>query len=167
MSLDEQQNRLEAFVQDAQPLWSQFRGTLRVAIDASKFMDVMQRLKSSAGMDMLVDLTAVDLLEYGDQRDRFKVVYQLLNTESGERLEVSTHVNDPEPTLPSVYPLWKSADWMEREAYDMFGIIFSGHPNFKRLLLPDEFASFPLRKDYPLKGRGERHNFPVITRAES
>ena len=80
---------------------------------------------------------------------------------------MKTHLNLPEVELPSVYPLWKSADWMEREVYDMFGITFEGHPDLRRILMPDEFTAFPLRKDYPLKGRGERHNFPVITRAES
>ncbi len=80
---------------------------------------------------------------------------------------VKTHVNEPHLTLPSMVPIWFGADWLEREVYDMFGILFEGHPNMKRLLLPDEFESFPLRKDYPIKGRGERHNFPIITRAES
>ncbi|MBM3963802.1 MAG: NADH-quinone oxidoreductase subunit C [Planctomycetes bacterium] len=120
-----------------------------------------------AGMDQLIDITAVDLLEYPGAADRFEVVYLLLNTESGERLIVKTHINEPELKLPSAVPIWFGADWLEREVYDMFGIVFDGHPNFKRLLLPQEFESFPLRKDYPVKGRGERHNFPVITRAES
>jgi NADH-quinone oxidoreductase subunit C len=91
----------------------------------------------------------------------------LINTTTGERIIVKTHLNPPDLELPSVYPLWKSADWMEREVFDMFGIKFEGHPDLRRILMPDEFTAFPLRKDYPLKGRGERHNFPVITRAES
>ena len=147
--------------------WSEFRGDLRVVVPSAKLFEVLEKLKTSGAMDMLIDITAVDLLEYEGATDRFRVVYLLLNTDSSERLEVNTHVNDPEPTLPSVYSLWNAADWLERETYDMYGIIFSGHPNFKRLLLPQEFVSFPLRKDYPVKGRGERHNFPVITRAES
>ena len=86
---------------------------------------------------------------------------------TGERLVLKTFVNDPKPTLPSAYSLWKSADWLEREVFDMFGITFTGHPDLRRILTPDEFTANPLRKDYPLKGRGERHNFPVVTRAES
>jgi NADH-quinone oxidoreductase subunit C len=76
-------------------------------------------------------------------------------------------LNEPNLKLPSVYSLWKGADWMEREVYDMYGIRFENHPNLLRILMPQEFAAYPLRKDYPLRGRGERHNFPVITRAES
>ena len=108
----------------------------------------------------------VDYAKYPNAADRFGVVYLLLNTGSGERVIVKTALNEPEPTLPSVFALWKGADWMEREVFDMYGVIFEGHPNLRRILLPDEFTAFPLRKDYPLRGRGERHNFPLITRAE-
>ena len=146
--------------------WSEFRGQQRVVVPAAN-IEVALRACRDAGMDQLIDLTAVDLLEYPGATDRFEVVYLLLNTESGERLIVKTHLNEPELTIPSAVPIWLGADWLEREAYDMYGIVFSGHPNFKRLLLPQEFESFPLRKDYPVKGRGERHNFPIITRAES
>ncbi len=146
--------------------WSTFRDTLQLVIDEASLVSTMTRLRG-AGLNMLMDVTAVDLLEYFDSIDRYRVVYQLLDTELGSRLEVRTHVNDPEPVLPTMTTLWASADWMEREVYDMFGIKFDGHPNPKRLLLPEEFASFPLRKDYPVKGRGERHNFPVVTRSES
>ncbi len=95
------------------------------------------------------------------------MIYCLLNTNTGERLVVKTMVNDPEPTVPTVVDLWMSADWLEREVYDMFGINFAGHPDLRRLLMPPEYTAFPLRKDYPLRGLGERHNFPVIARAES
>jgi NADH-quinone oxidoreductase subunit C len=128
---------------------------------------ILSALRDEAGFDMLFELTAVDYLEYPGARDRFGVVYGLLAVESGERLIVKTHLNEPDLTLPSVTFLWDSANWMEREVYDMYGILFEGHPNLKRLLLPQEYTSFPLRKDYPVKGRGERHNFPLITRAES
>ena len=102
----------------------------------------------------------------GNAKDRYGVWYGLLNTTTGQRLWVKTLVNDPEPTVPSVYPLWRGADWMEREVYDMYGVVFDGHPDLRRILMPDEYTAFPLRKDYPMRGRGERHNFPVLTRAE-
>jgi NADH-quinone oxidoreductase subunit C len=148
-------------------LWSEFRNQQRLVIEASDLMQVLRCLKAEAHFDQLTDLTVVDHLEMEDAEHRFEVVYCLLDTESGQRLIVKTFLDEPDLTLPSATSLWFGADWLEREAYDMFGIEFAGHPNFKRLLLPQEFTSFPLRKDYPQQGRGERHNFPVITRAES
>ena len=143
---------------------SAFRDNRRVDVPAVKLFDLLSFLKSEQGFDMLVYLTAVDYLEYEGAADRFGVVYMLLNVGSGERLIVRSALNLPNPCLRSVYSLWLSADWMEREVFDMFGIEFDGHPDLRRILMPEEFAAFPLRKDYPLKGRGERHNFPVITR---
>jgi NADH-quinone oxidoreductase subunit C len=144
-----------------------FRDNRTFTVSAAQVYALLRCLKEEHGCDMLVDVTAVDYLEYPDAENRLGVIYLLLNTQTGERLNVKTFVNLPQPKLPSVYPLWRGADWTEREVYDMFGIVFEGHPDLRRILMPDEFAAFPLRKDYPLKGRGERHNFPVITRAES
>ena len=146
---------------------STFRDNRRWVVAADDVLAVLRHLRDEHGFDMLVDITAVDYLEAEDAADRYGVVYPLLNTATGERLIVKTFVNDPDPELPSVTQLWRAADWMEREVYDMFGIRFRGHPDPRRILMPEEFVDFPLRKDYPLKGRGERHNFPVITRAES
>jgi len=146
---------------------SSFRDNRRITVPASSLYPVLECLKNEQGFDMLVDVTAVDYLEYEGATDRFGVVYVLLDTAASQRLIVKTFVNPPQPELPSAYPLWKSADWLEREVYDMFGIVFRGHPDLRRILMPEEFTAFPLRKDYPLKGIGERHNFPVITRAES
>jgi NADH-quinone oxidoreductase subunit C len=146
---------------------STFRDNRRIVVPSNKVYFVLEFLWRDQGFDMLVEMTAVDYLEYPDATDRYGVVYCLLNTISGERLIVKTFLNPPELQLPSVYPLWRSADWLEREVYDMYGITFAGHPDLRRILMPEEFTAFPLRKDYPLKGRGERHNFPVITRAES
>jgi NADH-quinone oxidoreductase subunit C len=146
---------------------SEFRDNRRVTVDAAQVYELLECLQRECGFDMLVDLTAVDYLHYPDARDRFGVVYVLSNTRTGLRLVVKTHVNEPDPVLPSVYPLWKGADWMEREVFDMYGIVFDGHPDLRRVLMPEEFTAYPLRKDYPMRGRGERHNFPVITRAES
>lgn len=146
---------------------STFRDNHRITVPRDKLYPVLEFLCREQGFDMLVDLTAVDYLEYPGATDRFGVVYALLSTTSGERLIVKTFLNPPELQLPSVCTLWLAADWMEREVFDMFGITFDGHPDLRRILMPEEFTAFPLRKDYPLKGRGERHNFPVLTRAES
>jgi len=146
---------------------TEFRDNRRVLVKPDRLYAFLERLKNACGFDMLAELTAVDYLKYPDARDRFGVIYGLLNTISGERVYVKTYLNEPDLTIPSVFPLWKGADWLEREVYDMYGIVFAGHPDLRRILMPEEFTSFPLRKDYPLRGRGERHNFPVITRAES
>lgn len=146
---------------------SEFRDNKRVVIPAEKVYDSLKMLKEQAGFDMLADLGGIDYLGYPDATDRYCVVYSLTNTSTGERLFVKTFVNDPDPTLPSVVPLWAGANWMEREVFDMFGVNFTGHPDLRRILLPDEFAGHPLRKDYPLRGMGERHNFQTVLRSES
>jgi NADH-quinone oxidoreductase subunit C len=146
---------------------SEFLGQTRVVVPAESLYDVLEMLNKQRGFDMLVDITCVDYLRYRGAKDRFGLVYLLANTQSNERITLRTFVNDPEPAVPSVVGLWEGADWLEREVWDMFGIRFSGHPDLRRILLPEEFTAFPLRKDYPLQGRGERHNFPVIRRAES
>ena len=143
-----------------------FRDNVRLIVDEKVIAPVLSALRSE-GFDMLVDVTAVDYLDFPDATRRFGVVYALLCVASGERLIVKTHVDLPDPELPSVVSIWRSAEWLEREVFDMFGIRFAGHPDLRRILLPDEFTSFPLRKDYPVRGRGERHNFPVIARSES
>jgi NADH-quinone oxidoreductase subunit C len=147
--------------------WSEFQNQQRLVVPSDSLRDVLRCLCENAGYNQLTDITAVDNLELEGATDRFEVIYILLNVDSGERVIVKTYLNEPDLKLPSATSIWSGADWLEREVYDMFGIVFEGHPNFKRLLLPQEFASFPLRKDYPQQGRGERHNFPVITRADS
>lgn len=144
-----------------------FQDQLRLIVPPARLHEVLEHLKTTSGFDFLVDITAVDYLEYPDAVDRFGVIYCLLNTESGQRLIVKAYLNEPELTVKSVYDLWRGADWLEREVFDMFGIVFEGHPDLRRILMPEEFTAFPLRKDYPLRGYGERHNFPVITRSES
>jgi NADH-quinone oxidoreductase subunit C len=145
---------------------SEFRDNRRVIVAPAKVFAALGCLKQACGFDMLIDLTAVDYLHYPDARDRFGVVYALLNVNTGDRIYVKTVLNEPNLELPSAFSLWKGADWMEREVYDMYGIVFTEHPDLRRILMPEEFTAYPLRKDYPLRGRGERHNFPVLTRAE-
>lgn len=161
------QQRLDELLPNSTRQWSSFKGQDRLAISAEDSLNTLSILRDELGFDMLIDITAVDLLEYEGARNRFEVVYCLLKTESGDRLIVSMFIDEPDLEIASVWKLWKAADWLERELFDMFGITSKGHPNMRRLLLPEEFSAFPLRKDYPMQGRGERHNFPVITRADS
>jgi NADH-quinone oxidoreductase subunit C len=146
---------------------TEFRDNRRLHVAPARLLELLRLLKEEHGFDMLAELTAADYLKYPGAADRFGVVYVLLNTTSGERVVVKTLLNEPELTLPSAFSLWHGADWMEREVFDMYGIVFEGHPDLRRILMPEAFTSYPLRKDYPLRGHGERHNFPVITRAES
>jgi NADH-quinone oxidoreductase subunit C len=145
---------------------SQFRGETRVVVPKEVLQRVLTWLKEQ-GFDLLVDITCVDYLNYRDALDRFGLVYLLANTATNERITLRVFLNEPDLTVPSAVPLWEGANWLEREVYDMFGIVFEGHPDLRRILLPEAFTAYPLRKDYPLQGRGERHNFPVLTRSTS
>jgi NADH-quinone oxidoreductase subunit C len=145
---------------------SEFRDNFRIHVEPAHVHSVLEHLAHGLKFDMLVELGGADYLHFPGAKDRYGVWYCLLNMESGERVIVKTFTNDPDPKLPSVYSIWRGADWMEREVYDMYGVEFTGHPDLRRILMPDEFTSFPLRKDYPMRGRGERHNFQTITRAE-
>lgn len=143
---------------------SEFRGQTRVVVPRGNLLAVMSILRDERGFDFLVDITCVDYLHYRDAADRFGLVYLLASTATNERITVRVYLNEPDLVVPTVVPLWEGANWMEREVWDMFGITFAGHPDHRRILLPEEFTAHPLRKDYPLQGRGERHNFPVLTR---
>lgn len=148
---------------------SSFRGLTHIFVRPDRLIEVMTVLKDKASFQLCSDVGGVDYLGYpGRTGPRFEVVYVLVNLDLPERVIVRMGVADsPEPRVPTVTALWPGADWMEREVYDMYGIIFEGHPDLRRILMPDEFTAFPLRKDYPLRGRGERHNFPKLSRAES
>jgi NADH-quinone oxidoreductase subunit C len=146
----------------------EFRDNLRLYVDKAVVYTALDTLKAS-GFNLLSDLGATDYLKYPGRpaSPRFEVHYVLLDVSTGDRVVIKTGLDDPSPSLPSAFPLWQGADWMEREIFDMYGIRFDGHPDLRRILMPDEFTSYPLRKDYPLRGRGERHNFPRITREQS
>jgi NADH-quinone oxidoreductase subunit C len=150
---------------------STFQDNHRVILPAEKAFQILfpllKCLKEEHGFDMLAELGGIDYLNYPNATDRYGVIYGLTNTITGERVFVKAHTNDPDPELPSVTGLWKGAEWMEREVFDMYGVKFTGHPDLRRILMPHEFVGFPLRKDYPLRGYGERHNFPTVIRSES
>jgi NADH-quinone oxidoreductase subunit C len=146
---------------------SEFRGTTRVVIPAEQVYEILAYLKTAHGFDYLVEITCVDYLNYRDAKDRFGLVYVLTNVAENDRITLRAFVNEPDPKIASVVPLWEGANWLEREVYDMFGIVFEGHPDLRRILMPPEFTAWPLRKDYPLQGRGERHNFTPLRRAQA
>jgi len=149
---------------------SRFRDNLRLHVGADRLVGLIAAIRDECGFALLTEIGGVDYLGYPGRdagRPRFEVHYVLLNLDTNERLIVKVGVDDPDPTLPSLTSMWMGADWMEREVFDMFGVRFSGHPDLRRILMPEEFTAYPLRKDYPLRGRGERHNFPRLTRGES
>jgi NADH-quinone oxidoreductase subunit C len=147
---------------------SRFRDNLRLFVPPARLLELLGVLRNQCGFALLAELGAADYLGYpGAVRSRFEVHYVLLNLETSERIVVKAGVDEADPVLPSAVPLWPGANWMEREVFDMYGIRFTGHPDLRRILMPDEFTAFPLRKDYPLRGRGERHNFPRLTRGQS
>ena len=174
----------------------QFRNEIRFIVPPDRVHVFLEELKNRHGFDMLVDVTCVDYLDYpiaqresersreeGEGHllfhekstsfftkpffDRFGLVYVLADTTSNRRVVVRTFVGEDNPIISTVFDLWQSANWLEREVWDLFGIRFEGHPDLRRIVLPEAFESHPLRRDYPLQGLGERHNLPVISRKES
>lgn len=104
-------------------------------------------------MDHLADLTAVDYSAYaGDPGPRFEVVYNLISTVHRHRIRLKVRLPEEEPRIDSVSSIWQTANWHERETYDLMGIRFAGHPDLRRILLPEDWEGHPLRKEYPLKG---------------
>jgi len=146
---------------------SEFRNQTRLQLPAGQLLEIAGYLRDQHGFDLLVDITCVDYLHYRGATDRFGLVILLANTNESLRITLRIMINEPDLSVDSLTPLWHGANWLEREVWDMFGIHFEGHPDLRRILLPEEFTTHPLRKDYPLQGFGERHNFPVIRRAEA
>ncbi len=142
---------------------------LFVRVPPDRLLDVMHFLYEDqrCRFEQLCDLTCVDYLNFPKARDRYAVIYSLLSISKGHRLWVKCFVNDPKPEVESVTSIWWGADWLEREVYDMFGVKFKGHPDLRRILTWEGFKAHPLRKDYPLQGRGEREDFKVVSREEA
>jgi NADH-quinone oxidoreductase subunit C len=133
-----------------------YRGDETIVVDARKILDSLRALRDDEQLklDFLVDLTAVDYL---GRDPRFEVVYHLRSMATGERLRVKAALAEPEdgtnPEIDSIVPLWKVANWFEREVWDLYGIRFRGHPDLRRILMYEEFVGHPLRKDYPKERR--------------
>src|SRR5712675_579550 len=130
---------------------AQFRGEVTLTVgDAERIAEVCAFAKKDLGFDYLVDISSVD--NYGDD-PRFTVVYELYGYGHRCHLRLKTDVSEEVSELPTVTPVWKTADWHEREIYDMMGIRFRGHPDLRRILMWEGYPYFPLRKDFPLAGK--------------
>lgn len=139
------------------------KNDLVAVVRKNRLRDIFEFLKNDLGFEFLIDVCGVDrsklpsTLAKPDEA-RFEAVYQFYSLALNQRLRLRVRVPEGDVVLPSALPYWKSADWAEREAYDMFGFIFEGHPHLKRLLLFEEFEGHPLRKDYPM---ARRQKIPV------
>ncbi|SNB47590.1 NADH-quinone oxidoreductase subunit C [Geobacter sp. DSM 9736] len=125
------------------------RGDVIITIDKKDVVAVCRFLKESLQYNLLTDLTAVDYL---GADPRFMVVYNLYSIPNKDRLLVKAGVGEGECVIDSLTCLWNSANWLEREVYDLFGINFANHPDLRRILMTEDWVGHPLRKDYPLQG---------------
>jgi NADH-quinone oxidoreductase subunit C len=171
---------------DTKLLVSEFRDMVTVVVPRDRILDVSRFLRDDPQQryDMLFDLNGVDYLNFSGARHRFGVNYGLSSVEFNRRLWLKVFLDPERDTAPgidvrderaeadadpglkvdSVTGIWPGAEWMEREVYDMFGIVFVGHPDLRRIFTWNGFGSYPLRKDYPLRGVGERENYKIVTR---
>ena len=140
----------------------EWRGDLAIQIARHRLHDVCRYLHDTADLDFdyIVHVSSVD---WPDDTERFEVVYEFYSIRHRRRIRVKTRVPQEDCVVDSLTDIWKGAEFMEREVFDMMGIRFRNHPNLTRILLPDDFPEgYPLRKDYPLRGKGWRDNFSFI-----
>lgn len=135
---------------------------LQVEIRGANVLDVLGFLKNDERCDFsyLVDVGGVDYLKMPERPERFGINYIVQNMNNFLRVVVRAYVSEEDPEVETLSSLFGGANWLEREIYDLFGIYFKNHPDLRRILMPDDYDGHPLRKDYPLQGRGERENFP-------
>ncbi len=168
---------------------NEFRGMVTIIVPRERILEVGKFLRDDSRLrfDMLAELNGVDYLSFPNATHRFAVNYGLTSVSNSVRLWLKVFLDPTEDTAPrssasilrdeevvekgdpglkvdSVTSLWPGAEWMEREVYDMYGIIFVGHPDLRRILTWNGFGSYPLRKDYPLRGVGEREDYKIVTR---
>lgn len=132
---------------------NEFRGQYSVIIKKQNSYSILEYLNKEWSFDYLVDVTCVDYLN--KKENRFEVIYQLYSIPNRMELRIRAEVPEHEPEIDSVVPIWAGANWHEREAYDMFGVVFKGHPDLRRILMPEDWEGYPLRKDYPVEGPEE------------
>ncbi len=132
-------------------LWFRcFREECDVTVKKDNIREILIYLKNTPTLEFnyLIDLTAVDYL--GFREPRFDVVYHLMSIKYRHRLRIKAQVPEQACSIPSICDIWRTAEWFERECFDMFGIEFKGHPDLRRILMPEDWEGFPLRKDYPV-----------------
>lgn len=128
---------------------SEFRGETTVVVKKEEIVAVCAFLKGELGFNFLTDLCSIDYL---GQAPRFIVVYQLYNIGTHKRLRIKAAVEESDARIDTVSGVWATANWLERECYDLMGIVFNNHPDPRRILMPDDWIGHPLRKDYPVQG---------------
>lgn len=164
--LEENQNDLDQLRDKLAGRYSdisvQFKQTV-IKTDRDNVIAALEILKSDPELkfNMITDITAVDNMRRADfdPERRFTVIHTVYSVDRRKRVRLETDLSESSPRIPTAAGVYKGAAWIEREIYDMYGIEFEGHPDLRRVLLPDYYEHFPLRKDYPLTGRGERDNF--------
>lgn len=159
---------------------TEYRGQTTLIVEPADLHDVMAFLRTDprCDYDFLSDVVGIDYLNYpASMPGRFAVLYNLCSYRRTDRIRVKTFLDPSIPTegtdedpalwVDSVTDLWPGAEWTEREVFDMFGIRFRNHPDLRRILLWESYPAHPLRKDYPLRGRGERENYKVVSRTDA
>ncbi|MBN77292.1 MAG: NADH-quinone oxidoreductase subunit C [Verrucomicrobiaceae bacterium] len=150
MNSSEAVEKIETRFQDNILLKNSFRDELSLTVTKDSLIEIMTFCKNDLGFDYLVDLTAVDNL---GTNPRYEVVYELYSYSDSCHLRIKVGVDESEREVSSVVGLWPTANWHEREAFDMIGVTFSGHPDMRRILMWEGYPYYPLRKDFPLAGK--------------
>ncbi len=130
-----------------------FRGDLSFRIKPEALLDICQALYNDPDLDIkyLADITAVDWLDHDEQENgRYEVIYNLCSLTHNSRFFLKVRLDGDEPTVATLCDIWQGANWMEREVFDMFGVIFEGHPELTKILTDDDLEGHPLRRDFPL-----------------
>jgi NADH-quinone oxidoreductase subunit C len=144
---------------------TEFRNEVTAHIQKSQIKEVCLFLRDTHGFNYCADICGADRFT---EEDRFEVIYNLTNLDSAERIRLKVRTSEEDCHVPSVCDIWKAANWNERETYDMYGIIFDGHPDLRRMYMPEDFEYFPLRKEFPLIGVAGSIPLPEIdTRAQN
>ena len=147
---EERINTIKSRLEEFTPEYSDVNGTMQIVTSPEKVIGIVKVLKSELGFETCVDIFAIDRYT---KENRYEVVINIYSVSLKGRIFVKVIISAKEPEMPSITEVWKSAEWYERETFDMHGIKFVGNKDLRRIYLPDEYEYYPLRKDYPLMGK--------------